>query len=317
MGASANLAILLKASVNLAGLQKEEDQSGAIREEYMALLEAATVGMVKLMTDRHYLQSFGEMLSVFAGEGSTLGKMQKTGEKYASVFNPVQSLTTGFYSSIRRNITKGLEPEKLDKMQRTELNNFNDVVKELGIIFEEGLRRVTPGYGEKRAVKNLAGESVLYPGTNYELDRQPFQVLSNLATSVFQPSPGLNQSKSPLINALARLQSSIAQPSDVNRVNGILLTDEEKAFYIDEWTDRNKLLNSLVTSKAFLSLPEGLQRDTLENHINSNKRKASKLTMVNFQRILRGAFDLKRSDLMRKTEDIPQGFNFANIRRGQ
>tara|TARA_R110000796_G_scaffold242104_1_gene364052 strand:- start:45 stop:3836 length:3792 start_codon:yes stop_codon:yes gene_type:complete len=314
MGASANLSILLKASVNLQGLQKEDDQSGAIREEYMDLIEASTVGMVKLMTDRHYLQSFGEMLSVFAGEGSTLGKMQKTGEKYASVFNPVQSLTTGFYSSFRRNITQGLEPEKLDRMQRTELDNFDDVVTELSIIFEEGLRRVTPGYGSKRAVKNLAGESVLYPGVNYELDRQPFQVLSNLATSVFQPSPGLNQSKSPLINALARLQSSIAQPSDVNRVNGILLTDEEKGFYIDEWTDRNKLLNSLVTSKAFLSLPEGMQRDVLENHINSNKRKASKLTMVKFRRILKGAFDLKRSDLMRKTEDVPQGFNFANIR---
>tara|TARA_R110000751_G_scaffold303049_1_gene417451 strand:- start:40 stop:3831 length:3792 start_codon:yes stop_codon:yes gene_type:complete len=314
MGASANLAILAKASVNLAGLQKEDDQSGAIREEFMALLEAGTVGMVKLMTDRHYLQSFGEMLSIFAGEGSTLGKMQKTGEKYSSVFNPIQALSTGFYSSFRRNITQGLEPEKLDRMQRTELNNFDDVVTELSTIFEEGLRRVTPGYGSKRAVKNLAGEAVLYPGVNYELDRQPFQVLSNLATSVFNPSPGLNQSKSPLINALARLQSSIAQPSDVNRVNGILLTDEEKGFYIDEWTDRNKLLNSLVTSKAFLSLPEGLQRDKLENHINSNKRKASKLTMVKFRRILKGAFDLKRSDLMRKTEDVPQGFNFANIR---
>ena len=57
-----------------------------------------------------------------------------------------------------------------------------------------------------------------------------------------------------------------------------------------------------------------MQRDVLENHINSNKRKASKLTMVKFRRILKGAFDLKRSDLMRKTEDVPQGFNFANIR---
>ena len=140
------------------------------------------------------------------------------------------------------------------------------------ILYTVGATKRIESQRSKRAVKNLAGESVLYPGVNYELDRQPFQVLSNLATSVFQPSPGLNQSKSPLINALARLQSSIAQPSDVNRVNGILLTDEEKGFYIDEWTDRNKLLNSLVTSKAFLSLPEGMQRDVLENHINSNKQ---------------------------------------------
>lgn len=313
MGASANLAILAKASVNLAGLQKEEDESGAIREEYMDLIEASTVGMVKLMTERHYLQSFGEMLSVFAGEGSTLGKMQKTGEKYSSVFNPIQALSTGFYSSFRRNVTQGLEPEKLDRMQRTELDNFDDVVTELSTIFEEGLRRVTPGYGSKRAVKNLAGESVLYPGVNYELDRQPFQVLKNLGTMVFVPGPGLNQSQSPLINTLARLQSSSPQPSDVNRINGILLTDEEKGFLIDEWTDRNKLLNSLVKTKNFLNLPEGLQRDLLENHISSNKRKASQLTMAKFERILKGAYDLKRNDLMRKTEDTPKGFNFGNL----
>ena len=313
MGASANLAILAKASVNLAGLQKEEDESGAIREEYMDLIEASTVGMVKLMTERHYLQSFGEMLSVFAGEGSTLGKMQKTGEKYSSVFNPIQALSTGFYSSFRRNVTQGLEPEKLDRMQRTELDNFDDVVTELSTIFEEGLRRVTPGYGSKRAVKNLAGESVLYPGVNYELDRQPFQVLKNLGTMVFVPGPGLNQSQSPLINTLARLQSSSPQPSDVNRINGILLTDEEKGFLIDKWTDKNKLLNSLVKTKNFLNLPEGLQRDLLENHISSNKRKASQLTMAKFERILKGAYDLKRNDLMRKTEDTPKGFNFGNL----
>ncbi len=184
MGASANLAILAKASVNLAGLQKEEDESGAIREEYMDLIEASTVGMVKLMTERHYLQSFGEMLSIFAGEGSTLGKMQKTGEKYSSVFNPIQALSTGFYSSFRRNVTQGLEPEKLDRMQRTELDNFDDVVTELSTIFEEGLRRVTPGYGSKRAVKNLAGETTLFPGTNDEVDRQPYRVLRNLATAL-------------------------------------------------------------------------------------------------------------------------------------
>tara|TARA_R110002126_G_scaffold53235_3_gene144152 strand:+ start:4301 stop:8092 length:3792 start_codon:yes stop_codon:yes gene_type:complete len=314
IGASANMAIMAKASMNLAGLQDEDDESGAIREEQLAVLEAGTIGMVKLIADRHYLQSFSEMLAVFSGEGSTLGKVQKAGEKVSSVFNPIQALSTGFYSSFRRNITQGLEPEKLTKLQRGEIKDFEDVVEEMKTIFEEGLRRVTPGYGTKLPTKNLAGETVLYPGMNYELDRKPFQILGNIAKSVFAPSAGNTPSKSPLINALARLQSTTGQPSGVNRINGILLTDEEKGYFVDTWTDRNKRLNAFVTSKNFLSLPEGLQRDIVENQINGNKRLASKLTMVKFNRIFKGALDLKRNDLLRKTEDVPRGLNLANIR---
>jgi len=317
MGASANLAVMGKAAMNLAGQAEEGDESGAIHEKYLEVLEAGTVGMVRLMTDRHYLQSFSEMLSLFSGEGSVLGKFQRVGEKVGTVFNPVTAMTTGFYSSIRRNITQGLEPEKLDKMQRTELKTLEDVVKEIGIVFEEGVRRVTPGYGEKRAVKNLAGEVTLYPGTNYEIDRQPVQVLMNLAQSVFNPSAPLTPSKSPLINALARLESTARQPSSVNRINGVLLTDEEKGYFIDTWTDINKPLNKFVTTKSFLKLPEGMQRDVLENMISSNKRKASKLTMAKHRRVLQGAFDIKRNDIRRKTEDVPTGFNQFNLGQQQ
>ena len=314
MGASANLAVMGKAAMNLAGQAKNGDESEAIHEKYLEVLEAGTVGMVRLITDRHYLQSFSEMLSLFSGEGSVLGKFQRAGEKVGTVFNPVTAMTTGFYSSIRRNITQGLEPEKLDKMQRTELKTFEDIAKEIGTIFEDGVRRVTPGYGTKRAVKNLAGEVVLYPGTNHEIDRQPFQVLMNLGQTVFNPSAASTPSKSPLINALARLESTTAQPSNVGRINGVLLTDEEKGYFIDTWTDMNKALNKFVITKSFLKLPEGMQKDVLENIIASNKRKASKITMVKHRRVLQGAFDIKRHDLLRKTEDVPTGFNFANIR---
>jgi len=36
--------------------------------------------------------------------------------------------------------------------------------------------------------------------------------------------------------------------------------------------------------------------------------------MVKHRRVLQGAFDIKRNDLRRKTENVPTGFNFANIR---
>jgi hypothetical protein len=271
--------------------------------------------MVRLITDRHYLQSFSEMISLFSGDGSLLSKFQKSGEKVLGVFNPVQAMSQGFYSSLRRNITGGLEPEKLSKMQRTELNDFNDVVKELGIVFEEGMRKVTPGYGEKRAVKNLAGETTLFPGTNDEVDRQPYRVLRNLATAVFDTNPGITQSKSPLINALARLESTVSQPSSVNRIGGVLINDEEKGFFIDTWTNMNKSLNRFAASNNFLRLPEGLQRLTLETVIRANKQKATKITMAKYRRILEGALEIKRNNLERQAQQkVPTGFNFANIR---
>ena len=315
MGASANVAVMGKAAMNLAGQYEKGDPSDEIHAKYQEVLQAGTVGMVRLITDRHYLQSFSEMISLFSGDGSLLSKFQKSGEKVLGVFNPVQAMSQGFYSSLRRNITGGLEPEKLSKMQRTELNDFNDVVKELGIVFEEGMRKVTPGYGEKRAVKNLAGETTLFPGTNDEVDRQPYRVLRNLATAVFDTNPGLTQSKSPLINALARLESTVSQPSSVNRIGGVLINDEEKGFFIDTWTNMNKSLNRFAASNNFLRLPEGLQRLTLETVIRANKQKATKITMAKYRRILEGALEIKRNNLERQAQQkVPTGFNFANIR---
>ncbi len=315
MGASAHAVVMGKASMNLAGQYEKGDPSDEIHEKYMEVLEAGTVGMVRLITDRHYLQSFSEMINLFSGEGSMLGKIQKAGEKLHNVFNPVTAMSTGFYSSLRRNITGGLEPEKLDKLQRTELRDMSDVAKEIGIVFEEATRRVTPGYGEKRPMKNLAGEVTLFPGVNHEIDRQPFQVLKNLGTSLFVPSPGLTPSTSPLINKLAKLESTIAQPSSVKSLNGVLLTDEEKGFFIDAWTDMNARLNKMVSAKNFNKFPEGMQRDIIETLIANNKKAATEFTMVKFPRILQGAFDLKINKLQSKAlKEVPKGFNFANIR---
>jgi hypothetical protein len=315
MGASAHAVVMGKASMNLAGQYEKGDPSDEIHEKYMEVLEAGTVGMVRLITDRHYLQSFSEMINLFSGDGSLLGKVQKAGEKVGLVYNPLTAMSSGFYSSLRRNITGGLEPEKLDKLQRTELKDFQDVAKEIGIVFEDATRRVTPGYGEKRAAKNLAGETTLFPGTNYEMDRQPFQVLRNLATSVFDPNPGLTPSSSALIHKLAELESTIAQPSSVKTLGGVLLTDEEKGFFVDSWTDMNKRLNRMAGSKGFNKFPEGMQRDILETMIAKNKQAAQEFAMAKFPRLLQGAFDLKINSLQSKAlKEVPTGFNFANIR---
>ena len=311
LAASAHAMVMGKAAMNLKGQYEQGDPSDEIFEKYKEVIEAGVVGMARLITDRHFLQGFAEMLDIISGDGDFISKARQTGGTLGSALNPFQS----FYSSIRRNVTSGLEPEKLSRLQRTDLKDFEDFAKEIGDIFEDGMRKVTPGYGDKVAMKNLAGETVLFPGVNHEIDREPFQIISNVAGQLFNPSPGLQPSKSPLIRKLAELESTLEQPSGINKVNGVTLADEEKAFYVDNWTDRNKKLELLVKSKNFNKFPQGTQRMLLEQLIEKNKRDAKAATLIKFPKLMRRAGENKLHDLHSKViKKVPTGFNLANIR---
>jgi len=310
MAASAHAVVMGKAAMNLRGQYKQGDPSDEIFEKYKEVLDAGVTGMTRLITDRHYLQGFSDMLDVVSSDGDFASKGRKIAEKAASAANPFHS----FYASFRRNVTSGLEPEKLSRLQRTDLKELEDFGKELGNIFEDGMRKVTPGYGDRRAMKNLAGETVLFPGVNHEIDREPFQIISNVASQLFNPSPGLQPSKSPLIRKLAELESTLEQPSGINKVNGVTLADEEKAFYVDNWTDRNKTLELLVKSKNFNKFPQGTQRMLLEQLIEKNKRDAKAATLIKFPKLMRRVGETKLHDLRSKViKEVPTGFNQFNL----
>ena len=314
MAGAAHMTVMAKASMNLAGQYKNGDPSDEIHEKFKEVLEAGVIGTARLITDRHYLQGFTELINIFAGDQTGFSKLRPFSEKVASYANPFHS----FYSSFRRNATAGIQPEKLQRLQRTDLESLDDVAKEIGLIFEEGMRKVTPGYGDRRAVKNLVGEPVLFPGSNHEIDSLPFQIIANLANSMFNPTPPLIRSKSPLIRKLAELESTLGQPSGVNKISGVLLTDEEKGYFTDEWTTANKKLDKFVTTKTFTKLPQGTQRLLLETLIRANKKKANKMTIVEFPRLAQGIFENKKHDMYSKTQqNVPTGFNMFNLQQPQ
>ena len=314
MAASAHAAVMGKAAWNLHGQYQQGDPSDEIFEKYKEVLNAGVVGMVRLITDRHYLQGFSEMLNIISSEGNLEYKVRRGGEKITAFINPAQ----GFYSSFRRNIEAGLRPEKQRRLQRTDLNDVNDILTEIGNIFEEGMRKQVFGYGERIAMKNLAGESVLFPGVNHEIDREPFQIIANIGKAVTDPIPALQPSKSPLIKKLAELESRVAQPSSINKLNGIVLTDDEKTYFIDQWTSLNKKLEPLVSSKKFNQYPQGIQKLLIENLISRNKKVANKATLIKYKRLLDGTFDLKRYDLQSKfLKQVPTGFNQFNLGQQQ
>ena len=112
------------------------------------------------------------------------------------------------------------------------------------------MKAVTPGYGDNLAQKNLIGETVFAPGTNNE-----FSLMSNLANSMANPVPKLKGSKSPLIQKLAQLESKVAQPSGIKKLGNVVLTNQEKSFIIDRWTELNKrILEPFVTSNNLWNL---------------------------------------------------------------
>ena len=108
---------------------------------------------------------------------------------------------------------------------------------------------------------------------------------------------------------------TIGQPSDINKVNGVTLNDEEKSFFIDRWTDLNKArIEPLVTNKNFDKLPEGIQRNILKTLIKEHRKKAKEDTMNTFRRLLEGsATNIIRGEHSKVLKEVPTGFQTNNL----
>ena len=299
LAASANMAVMAKSMINLRGKFEEEgDPSGLIREKYDEMINASIIGTVEMIKDRHYLQGLSELIDFVSGDERKLSQSIKRAATFA---DPTISL----YSSIRRNSVRGLNPDKQRKLQRNvglpedELGGLGEIIDELDKSWEEAKRDVIPGYGKILPQKNLAGEVVSYPGLGQE-----YNVMENLITSLTNPSPALDPSKSPIIHKLAELNSNVEQPSSVNKMGNIVLNEEEKSFIIDKWTSLNKLvLEPIIKSKGFNKNPEGIQKLIMENTIRANKRAAKKLALGQFKRLQTGYTQYMLQDAQRKIID--------------
>ena len=297
MAGAANLATMAKSMLELNGKFEEEgDPTGEISEKYNEVFKAGVIGTLELVKDRHYLQGFSELVDFFSGDERKLTPSIKRALTFADP-------RIGFYSSFRRGIATGLRPEKQIKLQRgvekeEEVGKLTlkTISEEISLAYDEAMKAVTPGYGDNLAQKNLVGETVFAPGTNNE-----FSLMSNLANSMANPVPKLKGSKSPLIQKLAQLESKVAQPSGIKKLGNVVLTNSEKSFIIDRWTELNKrILEPFVTSNNFTKLPEGLQLLALENLIRANRKAAHKLALVEFPRLSQGYVDYKINSIQRK-----------------
>jgi len=310
----AQASILAKFAKTLTHLNQQasfDEEGNSLADErklvnkYNELWSMGVSNLQSLLKDRHYLQGITDVLGIFDED---MHEKMNWLKRLRSGYDPRISI----FSSLRRNIVKGIEAEVPMKAQppRPEIKEgespFEISVKarhaEIMTYFDEQLKTVT-GHGDIEGVQNLMGETVFYPGTHWEYENhhKPFEYVHNMVNSVFNIAAtgiGTSESQSAVIRKLAELESTIEAPSQiysfsvgVNRTTGksmgtVMLTTEEKSFFMKKWIEyntENNYLEKRVRSSEFNKMPPTEQLLELEKELSEGKYGAMKDTKDKFK----------------------------------
>lgn len=312
---SANLGVLARSLIDLTfGHGVKHGLNEELIEAYQTAFAQASVGLARVISDRHYLKAFGSFADFISGDSRGLSEISRS-------FTVDKLLVP--YSSLRKAIVKGINPIKPAHIREESTFEKGDTLtsylkKGFSQAFntwsEEALRLV-PGWGAKPML-NLEGESTFYPGAEFndDLHFAPARILRGILNETLNLASETPRSKSPLINKIAELEMSQEAPKDVKSIDGVDLSDEEHAFFSQKLGAYNKVLRTLVTSKDFNGLPEGEQRFKLEYRLKMNTDRAKSDTKRAFSRIRQKALDNKKAKRQARTRDIPGAniFGFFN-----
>ena len=309
LSGATTMATLAKSLVTLTEQGAKGGYDQEIFDAYQATFANAAIGLTRMVTDRHYLQGFGNMIDLVTGDQRGLSRA------FGSLATAVDP-TASFYSSFRRGIDRGINPVRETKIKQEELEasdpitaGYQAIVQELDSMFSTSLSLI-PGVGSERPASiNLVGEKRFYPGTSTsdDLHVEPLEVISNTFNTMFNPLAGGTRSKSAVMNKLALLGSTLQGPELVSSISGVKLSQEEHQFFAQTWTELNKKLEKRAGSKAFDRMTEGAQLEELEMNIAINKQIAQIQTEAKFPRIMEASMANEIDDLMNmSTETIPK-----------
>ena len=320
LSGATTMATMVKSLITLTTEGGKSGYDQKLFDAYQATFADAAIGLTRMVTDRHYLQGFGNMIDLVTGDQRGLSRALGS---LGTALDP----TASFYSSFRRGVDRGLDPVRETKIKQEELKaddpltaGYQAVVQSLELTFSTSLSLI-PGVGKERpASVNLVGEKRFFPGTSTsdELHVEPLEVMSNTFNTMFNPLAGGTRSKSAIMNKLAYLGSTLQGPELVSSIGGVKLSQEEHQFFTEIWTELNKKFEKRVSSKSFDKLPEGSQLLELETKIDINKQIAQIQTQSRFPRLMKAAVDNSLDDLMNmSTETIPKTgssnlFNLGN-----
>ena len=285
MAISANLAILGKSFVNLSGHQAKHGMTPELEARYNDLLADGIFTMARVVSDRHYLQGVGNMVDFLTGDPAAA---KRVGESLALFANP----TASFYSSLRKASKKGLAQER----QATDLHPREPLPEQAGAVdvllrdmvsignalADETLKGI-PGYDNDVGPKlDLVGGVTYYPGA--DANTPMWESVTNALTNPFA-SPAVN--RHPVLMKIAELDISLEGADDIEVIEGVEITNEERNFMGEQWGKLNReQLTPLIKTKQFLDLSEVMQADLMKSLLLGNRDIAKAMTLGKFERIV-------------------------------
>ena len=306
LGMSANLGVLGRSLIDLRGHYEKYGLDEELIEAFNKAVAQAGIGTARLLADRHYLQAFGNIADFMSGDARGIANITRN-FTFDKLIMP--------YSSLRKAITKGINPVKPADIHESSYFEKGDTLttyvkkgmaQAANTWSEESLRLVR-GWGDSPML-NLEGEPTFYPGSefNNDLHFAPARMLRGILNETLNIAAETSVSDSPLINKIAELDMATETPRNVKSIKGVKLTDKEHQFYSKEVGRLNKSLRPLVSSKAFNSLPEGEQKYKLELKLKQHSDRAKNTTENTFSNHIRQtSLDRGRADRTSRTRDIP------------
>jgi len=304
LAASGNFGILARSLIDIRGHEQRYGLQQQLLDAYETAFSQFTLGTARLLSDRHYLQTFGLLSDLMQGDSRAWSQF---GRNLA-----VEKLIVP-YSSLRKALVKGINPVKSAYIHEESQFEEGDTLTEfVGKGFSqswdtwlEETTRLVPGWGQPPLLNEI-GESTHYPGSEFndDLHFAPARILRGMLNETLNLAAETPRSKSPLLNKLAELDMGQQTPRDVKSIDGVPLSSEEHQFYSERVGKYNKELESYVRSKDFLKEPEGEQKFQLEMRLKRHKMRATSDTKRQFDRIRQTSLYNTRSKRTQRNQDI-------------
>tara|TARA_R110002020_G_scaffold365312_2_gene577532 strand:+ start:3416 stop:7162 length:3747 start_codon:yes stop_codon:yes gene_type:complete len=291
--------------IDLDGHETKHGVSTELLEARDKAWATAGISMFRMVTDSSYLQGVGSLVDMFAGEMSQ--------ERIEKMFSPNKLFIP--YSSLRDDFVKAYDPRRKEKIRNPVELRLNETLAEhqdrrhqanIDRWTEETLRLI-PGWGAKPEL-NMMGDPSFHRGSsaNEELHFGPVAILKRLAHETLNVAPGIERSKSFLMNKLAELNIAEETPSRVKSIDGVELRQEEHRFYAQTLGRFNKELEKDINTKDFNKMSETEQRFDLEFRLKHNRKIARLETKSQFKRIFEQSMDNMKEKLEKPNQgDIP------------
>tara|TARA_R100001530_G_C4320563_1_gene155580 strand:+ start:5 stop:4183 length:4179 start_codon:yes stop_codon:yes gene_type:complete len=284
MAGSANMFNLIRSIVDLTGQGNRDGYTAELMDAFNQTYADAVVGTIRLVTDRHYLQGFGNLIDLLTGDSRGFSRGAAS---LVTALDP----TASFYSSFRRNFNKGINPETETPLKQAEREvkdpltaGWNDMAIVLNNMFENS-QSLLFGGGTRPPARNHMGEVKFYPGTT-KSDELQLDIWNSIQ-SLSNPFAGGKRAMNPVMHKLASLGSTLLSPAQWEEVKGVKLDQEEHTHLVDVYVALNKAQNleKWVKSKAYNRMPEAMQLDMLENRLKLNRSIAEVKTSGKFKRL--------------------------------